>query len=213
MLLSAFCSTHCERQKFSLRVSQVNNSIYLSAKYRQKNLDCEERSFMPDSPKRVKSWRLVRHPREAPKLSHRCWETRMGSKLPTPYSSGAPLFQPHAQQPRLWGLLGVLRGGRNTLPLLRLLRGGPDTHTHMLQAWLNPCLGLLASAVVQSPSMPRGLCFSRSMNLPVSIIHLPQLSGLLRKVLNLPGLRGNPKTPGLFLGVLDLIFCLVSGVA
>lgn len=122
-------------------------------------------------------------------------------------------FKPHSQQHRLWGLLGLLVSGRNALPLLRLLRDDPDTH--MLQAWLDLYLGLLTSGVVQSSCMPHGHCVSRSVNLPVSTIHLPQPSGLLGKVLNLPGVRsssGANQEPLTLVG-LDLIFYLASGVA
>lgn len=87
-LLSAFCSTLCKRQKFSLRIGLVNISVHLSATYPQKNLDCEERSLMPDSPKRVKRWRGFQTPQRKPKLQPQT----LGSQERVQTNSSLPIW-------------------------------------------------------------------------------------------------------------------------
>lgn len=87
-LLSAFCSTLCKRWKFSLRIRLVNISLHLSAMYPQKNLDCEERFLMPDSPKRVKSWRGFQAPQRDPKAQPQT----LGSQERVQANSSLPIW-------------------------------------------------------------------------------------------------------------------------
>lgn len=87
-LLSAFCSTRCKRQKFSHRVRLVSISLHLSAMYPHKNLDCEERSLTPDSPKRVKSWRDFQAPQRNPKAEPQT----LGSQERVQATSSLPIW-------------------------------------------------------------------------------------------------------------------------
>lgn len=126
-LLSAFCSTLCKRQTFSLRIRLVNISLHLSAVYLQKNLDCEERSLMLDSPKRVKSWRdfqgLQRDPKAQPQTLGNQERMQASSSLPiwgTLISTPYPAAQALQYSVTLWRW-------QDTFPLLRLLRVDPTT--------------------------------------------------------------------------------------
>lgn len=140
LLLSAFCSTCCERQKFSLRVSQVTISIHVFAKYLQEKLGCEEGSFMSDSPKRVKGWGPGSC--QAPQRSPKAQTQMLGSQDEVQAASSL----------LLWGNL-TSHTAAQTLVLLGLLAGGrkhTHTHTPSKAPWSDPTTHTYASGVALS---------------------------------------------------------------
>lgn len=114
----------------------------------------------------------------------------MGSKLPSPYSSGISLIStPHVAAQAL-ELVGILKAGRNTLIPLKFLM---HVHTHMraaypLQEHEPPSQHVSTPLTIKSPQ--------KSPESPWPQEHL----------------RGNPSNPGPVLGVLNLILYLASRV-